>query len=59
MAGNPPQRLYYFKAKIVSSEQYMPDEDFKKLLNSAAKKKKPTLSKKPVKDSKTFCIALC
>ena len=57
MAGNPPQRLYYFKAKIVSSEQYMPDEDFKKLLASAGKLKKKT-NKKPVKDSKTFCIAL-
>jgi predicted phosphodiesterase len=57
MAGNPPQRLYYFKAKIVSSEQYMPDDDFKKLLASAGKLKKKT-TKKPVKDSKTFCIAL-
>ena len=57
MAGNPPQRLYYFKAKIVSSEQYMPDEDFKKLLASAGKLKKNT-TKKPLKDSKTFCIAL-
>ena len=57
MAGNPPQRLYYFKAKIVSSEQYMPDEDFKKLLASASRLKKKT-TKKPVKDSKTFCIAL-
>lgn len=57
MAGNPPQRLYYFKAKIVSNKAYMPDEDFKKLLNQA-KKKKPTSSKKPTKHSKTFCIAL-
>ena len=57
MAGNPPQRLYYFKAKIVSNKAYMPDEDFKKLLN-AAKKKKPTPKKKPTKDTKTFCIAL-
>ena len=57
MAGNPPQRLYYFKAKIVSSEKYMPDEDFKKLLASAGRLKKKT-TKKPVKDSKTFCIAL-
>ena len=57
MAGSPPQRLYYFKAKIVSSEQYMPDKDFKKLLASAGRLKKKT-SKKPVKDSKTFCIAL-
>ena len=57
MAGNPPQRLYYFKAKIVSSEQYMPDDDFKKLLASAGKLKKKT-TKKPVKDSKTFVIAL-
>ena len=57
MAGNPPQRLYYFKAKIVSSEQYMADEDFKKLLASASRLKKKT-TKKPVKDSKTFCIAL-
>lgn len=57
MAGNPPQRLYYFKAKIVSNKAYMPDEDFKKLLNQA-KKKKPTSSKKPTKNSKTFCIAL-
>ena len=57
MAGNPPQRLYYFKAKIVSSEQYMPDDDFKKLLASAGKLKKKT-TKKPVKNSKTFCIAL-
>jgi predicted phosphodiesterase len=57
MAGNPPQRLYYFKAKIVSNKAYMPDDDFKKLLNQA-KKKKPTSSKKPTKHSKTFCIAL-
>jgi predicted phosphodiesterase len=57
MAGNPPQRLYYFKAKIVSNKAYMPDDDFKKLLN-AAKKKKPTAKKKPTKDTKTFCIAL-
>ena len=57
MADNPPQRLYYFKAKIVSSEQYMPDEDFKKLLASAGRLKKKT-TKKPVKDTKTFCIAL-
>ena len=57
MAGNPPQRLYYFKAKIVSNKAYMPDEDFKKLLN-AAKKKKPTPKKKVNKNSKTFCIAL-
>ena len=51
------ERLYYFKAKIVSSEQYMPDQDFKKLLSSAGKLKKKT-NKKPVKDTKTFCIAL-
>ena len=51
------ERLYYFKAKIVSSEQYMPDDDFKKLLASAGRLKKKT-TKKPVKDSKTFCIAL-
>jgi predicted phosphodiesterase len=57
MAGNPPQRLYYFKAKIVSNKAYMPDDDFKKLLN-AAKRKKPTPKKKPTKDTKTFCIAL-
>ena len=57
MAGNPPQRLYYFKAKIVSNKAYMPDDDFKKLLNQA-KKKKPTSTKKPTKNSKTFCIAL-
>ena len=57
MAGNPPQRLYYFKAKIVSNSAYMPDDDFKKLLNQA-KKKKPTPKKKPTKDTKTFCIAL-
>ena len=35
----------------------MPDDDFKKLLN-AAKRKKPTPKKKPTKDTKTFCIAL-
>lgn len=57
MAGNPPQRLYYFKAKIVSNSAYMPDDDFKKLLNQA-KKKKPTPKKKPTKHTKTFCIAL-
>jgi len=51
------ERLYYFKAKIVSNKAYMPDDDFKKLLN-AAKKKKPTPKKKPTKDTKTFCIAL-
>jgi predicted phosphodiesterase len=50
------ERLYYFKAKIVASEHYMPDDDFKKLLRSAGKLKKTT--KKPIKDSKTFCIAL-
>ena len=51
------ERLYYFKAKIVSNKAYMPDDDFKKLLN-AAKRKKPTPNKKPTKNSKTFCIAL-
>ena len=57
MAGNPPQRLYYFKAKIVSNKAYMPDDDFKKLLQEA-KRKKPKPKKKPVKDSKTFVICL-
>jgi len=56
-AGNPPQRLYYFKAKIVSNKAYMPDDDFKKLLQEA-KRKKPKSKKKPVKDSKTFVICL-
>ena len=51
------ERLYYFKAKIVSSDEYMPDEDFKKLLANAGRLKKQD-KKKPVKDSKTFCIAL-
>jgi predicted phosphodiesterase len=57
MAGNPPQRLYYFKAKIVSNKAYMPDDDFKKILQEA-KRKKPKPKKKPVKDSKTFVICL-
>jgi hypothetical protein len=35
----------------------MPDEDFKKLLASAGRLKKQD-KKKPVKDSKTFVIAL-
>ena len=51
------ERLYYFKAKIVSNKAYMPDDDFKKLLASAGRLNKKT-TKKPVKDSKTFCIAL-
>ena len=57
MAGNPPQRLYYFKAKIVSSEQYMPDEDFKKLLKLASKKK-PLPKQKVTKNTKTYTICL-
>jgi len=51
------ERLYYFKAKIVSNKAYMPDDDFKKLL-AEAKRKKPKPKKKPVKDSKTFAICL-
>jgi len=51
------ERLYYFKAKIVSNKAYMPDDDFKKLLQEA-KRKKPKPKKKPVKDSKTFVICL-
>ena len=54
---NGIERLFYFKAKIVSSEQYMPDEDFKKLLANAGKIKKKT-TKKPVKNTKTFTICL-
>ena len=33
-------KIVLFQAKIVSSEQYMPDDDFKKLLASAGKLKK-------------------
>ena len=51
------ERLYYFKAKIVSNKAYMPDDDFKKLLQEA-KRKKPKPKKKPIKDSKTFVICL-
>ena len=56
MAGNPPQRLYYFKAKIVLVSNICLMRT-KKLLASAGKLKKKT-TKKPLKDSKTFCIAL-
>jgi len=51
------ERLYYFKAKVVSNQAYMPDDDFKKLLASASRLKKKT-TKKAIKNSKTFCIAL-
>src|SRR6056300_1314919 len=51
------ERLYYFKAKIVSNEVYMPDEDFKKLLQLASKKK-PLPKQKVSKNTKTFTIAL-
>jgi len=51
------ERLYYFKAKIVSNEVYMPDEDFKKLLQLASKKK-PLPKQKVTKNTKTFTIAL-
>ena len=51
------ERLYYFKAKIVSDEVYMPDEDFKKLLQLASKKK-PQPKQKVTKNTKTFTIAL-
>ena len=51
------ERLYYFKAKIVSDEVYMPDEDFKKLLQLASKKK-PLPKQKVTKNTKTFTIAL-
>ena len=51
------ERLYYFKAKIVSDEVYMADEDFKKLLQLASKKK-PLPKQKVTKNTKTFTIAL-
>jgi len=51
------ERLYYFKAKIVSDKVYMPDEDFKKLLQLASKKK-PLPKQKVTKNTKTFTIAL-
>jgi predicted phosphodiesterase len=51
------ERLYYFKAKIVSNEVYMPDEDFKKLLQLASKKR-PLPKQKVTKNTKTFTIAL-
>lgn len=51
------ERLYYFKAKIVSNKAYMPDDDFKKLLQEA-KRKKPKPKKKPVQDPLTFTICL-
>jgi len=54
---NGIERLFYFKAKIVSSKQYMPDEDFKKLLTDSFKKK-PIKKQKITKNSKTFTIAL-
>ncbi len=50
------ERLYYFKAKIVSNKNYMADDDFKLLLKEA-KSKKP-LKKSKKKLGKTFVIAL-
>jgi len=50
------ERLYYFKAKIVSDKLFMPDDDFKLLLKEA-KRKKPLDKPKKVK-GKTLVIAL-
>ena len=51
------ERLYYFKAKIVSSEKYLPDEDIKKLIKLASQKK-PVQKPKVNKGSLTFTICL-
>ena len=50
------ERLYYFKAKIVSDKLFMPDDDFKVLLKQASRKK-PLEKPKEVK-GKTLVIAL-
>jgi hypothetical protein len=50
------ERLYYFKAKIVSSGTRMRDDDFNELLNKTKKIKKPPVKK--LKKGKTFCVAL-
>lgn len=50
------ERLFYFKAKIISSGTFIKDEDFKAILKDA--KKKPIANKKEVSIDKTFCIAL-
>jgi len=50
------ERLYYFKAKIVSSKNQMPDDDFKKLLDST-KKIKP-YKKQKLKKGKTYVICI-
>jgi len=51
------ERLYYFKAKIISSDKHLPDEEVKKLIKLAGSKKPPQ-KKKVSKDSLTFVIAL-
>lgn len=54
-AGNI-ERLFYFKAKIVSSGNFIQDEDFKALIKEA--KKKPKANKKIKEIDLTYCIAL-
>ena len=56
MGNGDIERFYYFKAKIVSSEKFMPDEDFRKLLN-LTKKIKP-YDKKKLKKGKLFTVCI-
>ena len=56
MGAGDVQRMYYFKAKIVSNKNYMVDNDFQKLLKEAGKK---TVAKKQTKKiDETFVIVL-
>jgi len=54
-AGNV-ERLFYFKAKIVSSSNFIQDKDFKVLMKEA--KKKPAAKKNKINIQQTFCVAL-
>ena len=57
IGGGSVERLYYFKAKIVSNDKYLPDKDIQKLIKLAGSKK-PSTKKKVSKNSLTFTICL-
>ena len=56
MGNGDIERFYYFKAKIVSSKKFMPDEDFKKLFDKT-KKIKP-YDKKKLKKGKLYTVCI-
>tara|TARA_R100001440_G_scaffold37494_2_gene56836 strand:- start:21776 stop:22993 length:1218 start_codon:yes stop_codon:yes gene_type:complete len=57
IGGGSIERLYYFKAKIVSTDKHLPDKDIEKLIKLASSKKPPQ-KKKKLKNSLTFTICL-